>query len=63
MSDNLDTGFRQDPLTTPREYKDNPMDKQFTPRNPVELDAPKHDLISPEELAACDGTLASQQRI
>ena len=53
MSENA--GFPQDPLTTPREYKENPMDRQFSPKNPVELNTPKHDLISPEELAACDG--------
>lgn len=57
---NLDTGFRIDPLTTPREYKDNPMDRQFAPKNPVQLEDPKHDVISQEELAACNGEATSR---
>lgn len=29
--------------------------KRFTPKVPVQLDPPKDDPISPEELAKCDG--------
>lgn len=32
-----------------------PEPKRFSPKVPVELDPPKDDPISPEELAQCDG--------
>ena len=44
-----------DPLASPMPHNENPMDKQFAPKTPVQLDAPKHDLISQEDLAAADG--------
>lgn len=43
------------PLTTPREYKDNPFEKQYAPKQPVQLEEAKEDLISVEELAKCNG--------
>ena len=45
-----------DPLTSPMPHNENPMDKQFAPKKPVDLSKPKDDLISQDELAACDGT-------
>ncbi|KAJ5610192.1 cytochrome b5 [Penicillium lagena] len=33
-----------------------PEPKRFSPKIPVQLDPPKDDLISQEELAKCDGT-------
>lgn len=46
-----------DPLTSPMPHNENPMDKQFAPKQPVQLDKPNLDnLISQEELAAADGT-------
>lgn len=32
-----------------------PEPKRFSPKVPVQLDPPKDDLISQEELAKCDG--------
>jgi hypothetical protein len=32
-----------------------PEPKRFEPKVPVQLDPPKHDPITPEELAKCDG--------
>lgn len=43
------------PLTSPMPHNQDPMDKQFAPKQPVELSAPKNDLISPEELAKANG--------
>jgi hypothetical protein len=34
-----------------------PEPKRFSPKIPVQLDPPKNDPISQEELAKCDGTL------
>lgn len=45
-----------DPLTSPMPHNENPMDKQFAPKQPVQLDKPKDALISQEELAAADGS-------
>ncbi|RAL16530.1 putative progesterone binding protein [Aspergillus homomorphus CBS 101889] len=33
-----------------------PEPKRFSPKIPVQLDPPKYDPISPEELSRCDGT-------
>ena len=46
-----------DPLTSPMPYNENenPMDKQFAPKKPVELAPPKEDLVTQEQLAAADG--------
>lgn len=52
----LETGQSVDPLVSPRPHNENPMDKQFAPKVPVELAEPKDDLISQEELAAADGS-------
>ncbi len=38
--------------TTPSPYSEN---KRFEPKNPVELNVPKDDVISVEELSKCDG--------
>lgn len=51
----LETGQSVDPLVSPRPHNENPMDKQFAPKVPVELAEPKDALISQEELAAADG--------
>ena len=32
---------------------------RFAPKVPVQLDPPKDDLITPEELAKCDGTFSA----
>jgi len=45
-----------DPLSSPMPHNENPMDKQFAPKQHVELDTPKDKLISLEELAAADGS-------
>lgn len=45
-----------DPLTSPMPHNENPMDKQFQPKQPVTLSEPKNDEISKEDLAAADGT-------
>lgn len=36
-----------------------PEPKRFEPKVPVQLDPPKHDPISVEELSKCDGRSAS----
>lgn len=43
------------PLTSPMPHNSNPMEKQFAPKVPVELNEPKQDLISKEELAKANG--------
>lgn len=46
-----------DPLLSPMPHNENPMDKQFAPKQPVQLDKPNLDnVISQEDLAAADGT-------
>lgn len=45
-----------DPLTSPMPHNENPMDKQFAPKKPVEIAPPKDDSISQEELARANGT-------
>lgn len=45
-----------DPLTSPMPHNQNPMDKLFAPKQPVQLDKPKDALITKEELAAADGS-------
>lgn len=45
-----------DPLTSPMPHNENPMDKQFAPKVPVQLSEPKEDVISREELAKANGT-------
>ena len=42
-------------------HNDNPMDKQFAPKKPVELNKPKDDMISQEELAKANGAHPTQQ--
>jgi len=42
-----------DPLASPSAYSEN---KRFEPKVPVELSAPKRDLILLDDLAQCDGT-------
>jgi hypothetical protein len=37
--------------------KQAPEAKSFTPKQKIELDPPKDDLITYEELSECDGTL------
>lgn len=37
-------------------HNENPMDKQFAPKQPVNLDKPKDAIITQEELAAADGS-------
>jgi len=49
-----DTSY--DPLTSPMPHNENPMDKQFAPKQPVQLEKPKDTLITQEELAAADGS-------